>query len=91
MPKTMGILGKKIGMTRIYSELGNVIPVTVVEAGPCKVLQVKTEATDGYNAIQIGFAEKKASRVNKPMAGHLKKAGATGYYHVREFRCRRSR
>jgi len=59
--------------------------VTVVEAGPCKVLQVKTEATDGYNAIQIGFAEKKESRVNKPMAGHMKKAGATGYYHVREF------
>lgn len=85
MPKTMGILGKKIGMTRIYNELGNVIPVTVVEAGPCKVLQVKTEATDGYNAIQIGFAEKKESRVNKPMAGHMKKAGATGYYHVREF------
>lgn len=86
MPKTMGILGKKIGMTRIYNEMGNVIPVTVIEAGPCKVLQVKTEGTDGYNAIQIGFGEKKASRVNKPLAGHFEKAGAAGYYHIREFR-----
>lgn len=86
MPKTMGLLGKKIGMTRIYNEMGNVIPVTVVEAGPCKVLQVKTEAIDGYNAIQVGFEEKKASRVNKPMAGHMKNAGAEGYYHIREFR-----
>ncbi len=86
MPKTMGILGKKIGMTRIYNEMGNVIPVTVVEAGPCKVLQVKTQANDGYNAIQLGFAEKKASRVNKPLAGHVKKAGAEGFYHIQEFR-----
>lgn len=86
MPKTMGILGKKIGMTRIYNEMGTVIPVTVVEAGPCKVLQVKTQANDGYNAIQVGFAEKKASRVNKPLAGHVKKAGAEGYYHIQEFR-----
>ena len=59
MPKSMGILGKKIGMTRVYSELGEAIPVTVIEAGPCKVLQVKTEATDGYSAIQVGFAERK--------------------------------
>ena len=59
MPKTIGILGKKIGMTRIFDELGNVVPVTVIEAGPCKVLQVKSEKTDGYNAIQVGFIEKK--------------------------------
>lgn len=86
MPKSMGLLGKKIGMTRVYSELGEAIPVTVIAAGPCKVLQVKTEATDGYSAIQVGFAEKKASRVNKPIAGHLKKSGSDGYYFVREFR-----
>jgi large subunit ribosomal protein L3 len=82
----MGILGKKIGMTRVYSELGEAIPVTVIEAGPCKVLQVKTEANDGYSAIQVGFAEKKASRVSKPMAGHFKKSGSQNFYFVREFR-----
>jgi len=60
MPKTMGVLGRKVGMTRIYTEIGDVVPVTVVQAGPCKVLQVKTSAKDGYNAVQIGFAEKKA-------------------------------
>jgi len=86
MPKTMGILGKKLGMTRIYDELGVAIPVTVVETGPCTVLQVKTVATDGYSAIQVGFSEKKQSKISKPMAGHLKKSGDTGFYHIREFR-----
>ena len=73
-------------MTRVYSELGQAIPVTVIEAGPCKVLQIKTEATDGYSAIQVGFAEKKAARINKPMAGHFHKSESVGYYFVREFR-----
>lgn len=82
----MGILGKKIGMTRVYSELGQAIPVTVVEAGPCRVLQVKTVETDGYNAVQVGFGNKKAKRVNRPTAGHLQKSGAEGFYHIREFR-----
>jgi large subunit ribosomal protein L3 len=86
MPNSMGILGKKIGMTRVYSELGQATPVTVVEAGPCKVLQVKNEATDGYNAIQVGFSEKKASRINKAAAGHFKKSDSQGFYFVREFR-----
>lgn len=86
MPKTMGILGKKVGMTRVYSELGEATPVTVVEAGPCTVLQVKSEATDGYNAIQVGFGPQKASRVNKPKTGHLKKSGAEGFYFIKEFR-----
>ncbi len=81
----MGILGKKIGMTRIYSE-GDVIPVTVVEAGPCKVLQVKTVENDGYSAIQVGFSKKKAHRVNKPQAGHFAKSESEGFYHIREFR-----
>jgi large subunit ribosomal protein L3 len=86
MPKTMGLLGKKIGMTRVYSDMGAVIPVTVIEAGPCKVLQVKSETTDGYNAIQVGFGEKKAQRVTKPLAGHFSKSDSEGYYNIREFR-----
>jgi len=86
MPKTMGILGKKIGMTRVYSEMGNATPVTVVEAGPCKILQVKSPVKDGYSAIQVGFAEKKAFRVSKPLAGHFNKSGAEAYYFVKEFR-----
>ncbi len=86
MPRTMGILGRKVGMTRVYSEMGEATPVTVIEAGPCIVLQIKTKNTDGYDAIQVGFGEKKAARVNKPAAGHFKKAGHEGLYHVREFR-----
>lgn len=86
MPKTMGLLGKKIGMTRVYSEQGQAIPVTVIEAGPCVVLQKKTEAKDGYNAIQVGFGPKKESRLTKPAAGHFKAAGKGGFYHIKEFR-----
>jgi large subunit ribosomal protein L3 len=82
----MGILGKKVGMTRVYDEVGQAVPVTVIEAGPCKVLQVKTEATDGYSAIQVGFGDKKANRVNKAIGGHLKKSNSDGYYFIREFR-----
>jgi large subunit ribosomal protein L3 len=82
----MGILGKKVGMTRVYDEVGQAVPVTVIEAGPCKILQVKTKAADGYSAIQVGFGEKKASRVNQAMAGHLKKSNSDGYYFIREFR-----
>ncbi len=73
-------------MTRVYTELGQATPVTVVQAGPCKVLQVKTVETDGYNAVQLGFDAKKASRVNKPAAGHFAKSNSEGYYHIREFR-----
>ena len=86
MPKTIGILGKKVGMTRVYSEMGESTPVTVIEAGPCKILQVKSETKDGYNAIQVGFSQKKSSRINKPMTGHFQKAGSEGFYHIREFR-----
>ena len=86
MPKTMGLLGKKIGMTRVYSEQGHAIPVTVIEAGPCVVLQKKTEAREGYNAIQVGFEPKKEARLNKPQAGHFKAAAKGGFYHVKEFR-----
>ncbi len=73
-------------MTRIYSEIGEAIPVTVIEAGPCKILQVKTTEKDGYSAIQVGFTEKKARRVNKAQAGHFKKSGSDGFYFVKEFR-----
>lgn len=86
MPNTNGILGRKLGMTRVYNEFGQASPVTVIEAGPCFVLQRKTVGKEGYNAIQVGFQEKKASRMIKPEAGHFKKSGGTGYYHVREFR-----
>ncbi len=73
-------------MTRVYNEHGRSIPVTVIEAGPCTVLQKKTIAKEGYNAIQVGFIEKKDSRVNKPQSGHFKRSGGKGFYHVREFR-----
>ncbi len=86
MPNTNGILGRKIGMTRVYDENGRVIPVTVIEAGPCTILQKKTVGKEGYNAIQIGFLEKKESRLNKPEIGHYKRSGGVGFYHVREFR-----
>ncbi len=86
MPKTNGILGRKVGMTRIYDEHGRSIPVTVIEAGPCTILQKKTVAKEGYNAIQIGFLEKKANRLNKPETGHAKRSGGKGFYHIREFR-----
>jgi len=86
MRQKMGILGKKLGMTRVFNEFGNAVPVTVVEAGPCKVLQKKTQATDGYDAVQLGFGEKKDKNVTKPLAGHFKQSGGQAYYFVREFR-----
>jgi len=81
-----GILGRKIGMTQIFSPEGRIIPVTVVEAGPCTVVQKKTTATDGYEAIQLGFAEKKERLVNKPMKGHFSKTGAKPCRFVKEIR-----
>ena len=73
-------------MTRVYSELGEATPVTVIEAGPCKVLQVKTPEVDGYSAIQVGYSDKKASRINKPETGHFTKSDSEGFYFLREFR-----
>jgi large subunit ribosomal protein L3 len=82
-----GILGKKIGMTQVFRPDGQVVPVTVLKAGPCVVVQRKTPATDGYDAVQLGFMEYvKKSRVSKPAAGHLKKSGAEGVRFQREFR-----
>ncbi len=80
------LLGKKIGMTQIFTEDGQVVPVTVVEAGPEVVTQVKTVETDGYNAVQVGYEDQKAHRVNKPMAGHYEKAGVAPKKHLAEFR-----
>jgi large subunit ribosomal protein L3 len=79
-----GILGKKLGMTQVFVADGRRIPVTVVEAGPCTVLQKKTESVDGYNALQVGFSEKKTHRVNKPMMGHFKKADQGAFVSLRE-------
>ena len=80
------IIGKKVGMTQIFDESGKVIPVTVVEAGPCVVTQKKTEETDGYTAVQLGFEDVKESKLTKPEAGHLKKAGVEAKKHLKEFK-----
>ena len=80
------LLGKKIGMTQVYDEQGNLLPVTVIQAGPCTVMQVKTVETDGYNAVQLGFYEAKASRSTSPAVGHAKKANATPKSFIREMR-----
>jgi len=86
MKKTLGIIGRKLGMTQIFHEDGSLVPVTVIEAGPCSVVQKKTKEKDGYNALQLGFLPKSAQRVNKPLSGHFKKAGISPYYYLKEFR-----
>ncbi len=83
---TIGILGKKLGMTQIFQEDGKLIPVTVIEAGPCPVLQVKDESTDGYRAVQIGFGQTKENRTTKPLLGHFKKAKAGPVKFIKEIR-----
>ena len=80
-----GLIGKKIGMTSIYDASGKIVPCTVLEAGPCVVTQVKTVETDGYNAIQLGYDEKKEKNTRKPLQGHFKKAGTTPKKIMREF------
>ncbi|HEX9859713.1 MAG TPA: 50S ribosomal protein L3, partial [Nitrospirota bacterium] len=82
-----GIIGKKIGMTQVFMEDGRMTPVTVIEAGPCRVVQKKTVGADGYDSVQLGFLDMKESRVNKPMKGHFKKSGTAPAKHLREFRC----
>lgn len=83
---TKGILGKKLGMTQVFAENGVAIPVTVIQAGPCVVLQKKDIETDGYNAIQLGFEDKKEHRANKPELGHAKKANTAPKRFIREVR-----
>mgnify|MGYP003301012650 CR=1 FL=1 len=80
------IIGKKVGMTQIFDETGKVIPVTVVEAGPCVVTQKKTVETDGYASVQLGFEDVKEHKLTKPEAGHFKKAGVDAKRHLKEFR-----
>ena len=80
------IIGKKVGMTQIFDENGKVIPVTVIEAGPCIVLQIKTEEKDGYSSVQLGFGNIKDHKLSKPELGHIKKAGVTGKRYLKEFR-----
>lgn len=80
------IIGKKLGMTQLFDEKGNVVPVTVVEAGPCVVSQKKTVETDGYEAVQVGYGDLKASKANKPMKGHFDKADVAPKKYLREFR-----
>ena len=82
------LLGKKIGMTQVYDEQGRMIPVTVLQAGPCTVMQVKTQETDGYQALQLGYDDVKASRVKNPAKGHAQKANTTPKRFVREWRLR---
>jgi large subunit ribosomal protein L3 len=82
----IGLLGKKIGMTRVYDDKGRATPVTVIEAGGNAALQIKTEANDGYAAVQVGFDKQKESRVAKPLIGHFKKTGAEPKKFIREFR-----
>jgi large subunit ribosomal protein L3 len=86
MSSATGILGRKIGMTQVWNEAGLRVPVTIVEAGPCKVLMVKTDKTDGYFALQLGFAEAKEKNTSKPLVGHFDKAGTTPKRLVREIR-----
>ncbi|MBE6563467.1 MAG: 50S ribosomal protein L3 [Ruminococcaceae bacterium] len=81
-----GIIGKKLGMTQIFAENGEMIPVTVIEAGPCYVVQKKTVDTDGYDAVQLGFEDIREKLVTKPAAGHFKKAGVSAKRHLKEFR-----
>jgi large subunit ribosomal protein L3 len=80
------IIGKKLGMTRLFSQEGDIVPVTVIEAGPCPIIQRKTKEKDGYDALQVGFLPKKPNRVNRPLTGHLKKSGKGAFYFLKELR-----
>ena len=80
------IIGKKLGVTRLFSKEGNIVPVTVIEAGPCPIIQKKTKEKDGYHALQVGFLPKKPNRVNRPLMGHVKKSGRGAFYFLKELR-----
>ena len=83
---TKGLLAKKIGMTQVFTEKGELLPVTVLEAGPCVVIALRAVQKDGYGAVQLGFGEAKEKKLTKPTAGHFKKAGVAAHRHVREIR-----
>lgn len=84
---TEGLLGKKLGMTQVFTQDGQCVPVTAIEVGPCYIVQVKTVEKDGYSAVQIGFGPKKPQRVDKALMGHFSGSGKGAFYHVRELRC----
>ena len=81
-----GIIGRKVGMTQVFEDSGKAVPVTVIEAGPCPIVQLKTQEKDGYQAVQLGFGEQKENRINKPKRGHLAKAEVDSNFVLREFR-----
>lgn len=83
---SLGLIGKKLGMTQVYTERGELVPVTVIQAGPCTVVQAKSAASDGYAAVQLGFGEKKSQRATKPVRQHCLKAGKGVFQFLREFR-----
>ncbi|MGD1855339.1 MAG: 50S ribosomal protein L3 [Leptolyngbyaceae cyanobacterium] len=83
---SVGILGTKLGMTQVFDDTGNAVPVTVIQAGPCVVTQVKTQQTDGYCAVQLGYQEVAEKALNKPKLGHLRKSGDASLRHLREYR-----
>lgn len=83
---TKGLLAKKVGMTQVFTETGELLPVTVLEAGPCTVVRLRAVQKDGYGAVQLGFGEVKAKRLNKPETGHFQKAGVAAHRHLREIR-----
>ena len=83
---SIGILGKKLGMSQFFDDEGRSVPVTLIEAGPCRITQLKTSSTDGYNAVQLGFGEIREKLVNKPARGHLVKSGADPLRHLKEYR-----
>jgi large subunit ribosomal protein L3 len=82
-----GLLGKKLGMTQVFTEDGQSVPVTAIELGPCYVLGIRKQEKDGYEAVQFGFEPKKAQRVTKALSGHFTKAGKGSFYHIKEIRC----
>jgi large subunit ribosomal protein L3 len=83
---SIGILGKKLGMSQFFDDEGRSIPVTVIEAGPCRITQLKTDSTDGYTAVQLGFGDIREKLVNKPAQGHLAKSGSEPLRHLKEYR-----
>ena len=85
-PMSIGILGKKLGMSQFFDEQGRAVPVTLIEAGPCRITQIKNNDTDGYSAVQIGFGDTREKLINKPAKGHLAKSGESVLRHLREYR-----
>ncbi len=83
---SIGILGKKLGMSQFFDDQGKAVPVTLIEAGPCRITQLKTSSTDGYSAVQIGFGDLREKLINKPSKGHLSKSGESFLRHLREYR-----